>query len=124
MYPISNKANASAATSNMDRAIEKCRKSIKLHSIKKKPAKNYKQYNDPKYQAFYNQTEFNPALKEAWMMLGKAEFHKGDFLGSVGTFSYISRHFATVPEIVAESQIWTARAYTEMDWKQNTFLLL
>ena len=116
MYPISNKANASAATSNMDRAIEKCRKSIKLHSIKKKPAKNYKQYNDPKYQAFYNQTEFNPALKEAWMMLGKAEFHKGDFLGSVGTFSYISRHFATVPEIVAESQIWTARAYTEMDW--------
>ena len=116
MYPIGNKASATAAVSNMDRTIEKCRKAIKLHSIRKKPQKNYKKANDPKYMSFYNQNEFNPALREAWMLLGKAEFHKGDFLGSVGTFSYIGRYYASVPQMVVQSQIWTARAYTEMGW--------
>jgi len=116
MYPVSNKASATAAVSNMDRTIEKCRKAIKLHSIRKKPQKDYKKANDPKYLSFYNQNEYNPALREAWMMLGKAEFHKGDFLGSVGTFSYIGRYYASVPEMVVQSQIWTARAYTEMGW--------
>ncbi|MBP1638265.1 MAG: hypothetical protein H6Q18_1054, partial [Bacteroidetes bacterium] len=116
MYPISNKANVTVATSNMDRTIEKCRKAMKLHSIRKKPQKNFKKANDPKYKSFYNQNEFNPALKEAWMTLGKAEFHKGDFLGSIGTFSYIGKFYASVPEMVVQSQLWTARAYTEMDW--------
>ena len=116
MYPIGNKASATAAVSNMDRTIEKCRKAIKLHSIRKKPQKNYKKANDPKYLSFYNQNEFNPALRQAWMLLGQAEFHKGDFLGSVGTFSYIGRYYASVPQMVVQSQIWTARAYTEMDW--------
>ena len=50
------------------------------------------------------------------MQLGKAEFHKGDFLGSVGTFGYITRFFATYPDIVWAAQLWTARAYAEMDW--------
>ena len=86
MYPISHHSNASAATSNMDLAIEKCRKAIKLHSIKLKPQKDYKKANLPEYMLFYNQQEFNPALIEAWLLLAKAEFHKGDFLGSVGTF--------------------------------------
>jgi len=55
MYPISKHSNASAATANMDRAIEKARKAIKLHSIKQKPEKNYKKWNSAEYQAFYNQ---------------------------------------------------------------------
>ena len=42
MYPISHHSNANAATSDMDRTIEKCRKAIKLHSIKIKPEKNLK----------------------------------------------------------------------------------
>lgn len=116
MYPSSHHEILSSAGSNMGRAIEKSRKAIKLHSIKKKPNKNFKKWNDPKYRAWYEQNEFNPALKQAWLMLAKSEFHKGDFLGSVGTFSYIIKHYATVPDVVAEAQIWTARAYAEMDW--------
>ena len=50
------------------------------------------------------------------MQLGKAEFHKGDFLGSVGTFSYITRFYATDPDLVMAAQLWIARAYAEMDW--------
>ncbi len=116
MYPISHHKNASAATSNMDRTIEKCRKAIKLHSIKIKPEKNLKKANDPDYKLFYNQEEFNPALKDVWLQLGKAEFHKGDFLGSVGTFSYVARHYSGDKDMVAKCQLWMVRAYAEMDW--------
>lgn len=116
MFPISNHTNAASASGNMDRTIEKSRKAIKLHSIRKKPERDYKRYNDPTYQAFYNQNEFNPELKNAWMLIGQAEFHKGDFLGSVGTFAYITRFYATDPEMVKAAQLWTARAYKEMDW--------
>lgn len=116
LFPISNHANAQSASGNMDRAIEKSRKAIKLHSIKKKPERNHRKMRDPKYRAWYNQNEFNPELKKAWLQLGRAEFHKGDFLGAVGTFSYITRHYATEPEVVQEAQLWMARAYREMDW--------
>jgi len=116
MYPISRHSNASAATSNMDLTIEKCRKAIKLHSIKVKPSKNYKKANQPDYKLFYNQEEFNPALKEAWLLLAKAEFHKANFLGAVGTFSYIVRHYGTDKDMEATCQLWIARSYGEMGW--------
>ncbi len=109
MYPISHHSNASAAKTNMDLTIEKCRKAIKLHSIKIKPKKNYKKANSPEYKLFYQQEEFNPALKEAWLLLGKAEFHKADFLGSVGTFSYIIRHYGTDKNFEATCQLWIVR---------------
>lgn len=116
MYPISHHENASAATSSMDRTIEKCRKAIKLHSIKVKPKKDYKKANQPDYLLFYNQQEFNPALKDAWMLLAKAEFHKGDFLGSVGSFMYVAKMYAIDKDIVAQCQLWITRAYSEMGW--------
>ena len=116
LYPISHHDNASAATSNMDRAIEKGRKAIKLHSIKAKPKRDSKKWSDPAYRAFYEQSEFNPALKDAWMLVAKSEFHKADFLGSIGTFTYISRFYATDKDLVAQCQLWMVRAYAEMDW--------
>ena len=116
MYPISHHSNATAATSDMDKTIEKCRKAIKLHSIKVKPKKDLNKYNSPEYKVFYNQEEFNPALGEAWLLLAKAEFHKGDFLGSFGTFSYIVRHYGSDKDMVAVCQLWIARAYGEMGW--------
>ena len=118
LYPVSNHEAAQAATSKMDLTIEKCRKCIKLHSIKTKPKKvNYdKKRNNPKYAAWLEQEEFNNQIDNAWMMLAKAEFHKGEFLGSISTFNYIIRHYANDADIVAQCQLWTARAYAEMGW--------
>lgn len=116
MYPISYKENQTVATSQMDRTIEKCRKAIKKHSITKKPERNKKKWKDPKYQYFYNQEEYVHGVKEAWILLGKAELHKGDFLGAASTFGYIQRHYPSDLEIVCEARIWQARAYGEMDW--------
>lgn len=116
MYPISYKENQTVATSQMERTIEKCRKAIKKHSITKKPKRNKDKWKEPKYQYFYNQEEFVHGVKEAWILLGKAELHKGDFLGAASTFGYIQRHYPSDPEIVCEARIWQARAYGEMDW--------
>lgn len=116
MYPISRHSNATSAISNMDRTIEKCRKAIKLHSIKVKPVKNYRKSNDPKYKLYYSQQEFNPALKEAWLLLAQAEFHKADFIGSAATFAYVSRLYSSDNDMVSKCQLWIARAYGEASW--------
>jgi tetratricopeptide (TPR) repeat protein len=117
LYPISYHEAANAGSSQMDRTIEKCRKCIKLHSIKARPKINYdKKRKDPKYAAWLEQEEFNKEMGNAWMLLAKAEFHKGDFLGSVSTFNYITRHYSYDADIVAQCQLWIARAYGEMGW--------
>lgn len=117
LYPVSNHEAAKAATSQMDRTIEKCRKCIKLHSIKARPKVNYdKKRTNPTYAAWLEQEEFNNQMGNAWMLLAQAEFHKGDFLGSVSTFNYIARHYSHDVDMVAQCQLWIARAYAEMDW--------
>lgn len=117
LYPVSNHQAAAAAASQMDKTIEKCRKCIKLHSIKAKPKRDPKKANDPKYKLWLQSEEFNAAMDEAWMRLGEAEFHKGDFLGAVSTFNYIIRHYQNNPDIIARCQLWIARAYAEMEWQ-------
>ena len=117
LYPVSNHEAAQAASSQMDKTIEKCRKCIKLHSIKARPKINYdKKRNNPKYAAWLQQEEFNNQIGNAWIMLAKSEFHKGDFLGSISTFNYIIRHYSYDVDMVAQCQLWTARAYAEMGW--------
>ena len=117
LYPVSNHQAAESAASQMDKTIEKCRKCIKLHSIKAKPKRNPKKANDPKYKLWLQSEEFNAKMGLAWIRLGEAEFHKGDFLGAVSTFNYIINHYKNDPDIIAQSQLWIARAYGEMGWQ-------
>jgi tetratricopeptide (TPR) repeat protein len=117
LYPVSNHQAAESAASQMDKTIEKCRKCIKLHSIKSKPKRDPKKANDPKYKLWLQNEEFNKNMHLAWIRLGQAEFHKGDFLGAVSTFNYIIRHYQNDPDMVAQCQLWTARAYAEMGWQ-------
>ncbi|MCQ2335347.1 MAG: tetratricopeptide repeat protein [Paludibacteraceae bacterium] len=116
LYPVSDHKAAESSAGKMDRTIEKCRKCIKLHSIKKKPKSDHKKMRDPKYRQWLKQEEFNPSMPMAWIRLGQAEFHKGDFLGAVSTFAYIQRHFSYDKDLVAQSQLWQVRSYAEMDW--------
>lgn len=117
LYPVSNHDAASAAATQMDKTIEKCRKCIKLHSIKTKPKRDPKKANDPKYKIWLQSEEFNANMKLAWMRLGEAEFHKADFLDAVSTFNYIINHYQNDPDIIAQCQLWIARAYAEMGWQ-------
>lgn len=117
LYPVSNHTAAEAATAQMERTIEKCRKCIKLHSIKARPKIDYdKKRKNPEYAAWLEQEEFNNQIDDAWLLLGKAEFHKGDFLGSISTFNYVAQHYAYDPDVIAQCQLWIVRAYAEMGW--------
>lgn len=117
LYPVSNHKAAESAASQMDKTIEKCRKCIKLHSIKTKPKRDPKKANDPKYKEWLKSEEFNANMRLAWIRLGEAEFHKGDFLGAVSTFKYIINHYQNDADMIAQSQLWIARAYAEMGWQ-------
>lgn len=49
--------------------------------------------SDPKYREYMKRDEYNPFIHNAWRLMGKAQYYKGDFLGAAATFLYISRHF-------------------------------
>lgn len=116
MYPVSHHDNAAAATSQMDRTIEKCRKAIKTRSVKTKPELSRSKRYSAKGKAFMKKEEYNPFMDEVWLLLGKAEFHKADFLGAVGTFNYIMRHFSDDQDVVAACRLWVIRSYAELGW--------
>ena len=100
-------------TGDFKRTIEKMQKAIQLHSIKKKPAKRN---SSPKEKAFRARDEFNPFLHNAWLMMGKAQYLNGDFLGAASTFFYIAKHFTWLPDVVTEARLWQARSYCALDW--------
>ena len=118
MHPVSAYGNPKETKPNgsFDRTIEKCQKAIKLHSIQKKPKRNQNKMHDPKYREYVKRGEFNPFIHNAWLLMGKAQFYKGDFLAASATFIYITRHFTWKPDQIAESRIWQARCYLEMGW--------
>lgn len=116
LFIVSNHENAKGSAAQMDITIEKCRKAIKVHSIKKKPKRDGSRIREEAYRNYYNQEEFNPMISRAWLLLGQAEFHKTDFMGAVGTFTYITRHFSTEKPVVVAATLWKARSYAEMGW--------
>ncbi len=95
MHPAQAYANPKdpQPSGSFDRTIEKCQKAIQLHSIKKRPKRNSKKMSDPKYREYMKRDEYNPFIHNAWRLMGKAQYYKGDFLGAAATFLYISRHF-------------------------------
>lgn len=117
LYPVSNHKAAEASAANMDKTIEKCRKCIKLHSIKSKPKRDPKKANDPNYKIWLKSKEFNANMGMAWLRLGEAEFHKGDFLGAISTMNYTIRLYENDADMIAQCQLWIARAYAELGWQ-------
>lgn len=101
---------------SFERTIEKCQSAIQKHSIKSKPKRKQGQRNNPKYKEFMQREEYNPFIHNAWLLMGKAQYNKGDFLGAASTFMYIAQHFPWLPKTVAEARIWQARSYLALDW--------
>lgn len=100
-------------TGDFKRTIEKMQKSIQLHSIKKKPTKRTASQKEKDFRA---RTEFNPFLHNSWLTMAKSQYLNGDFSGAATTFTYISKNFTWLPEVVTEARIWTALSYAALDW--------
>lgn len=116
LYTVGNKASRDLGKANFDRAIEKCQKVIKLHSIKKRPEWNKSRKKTAKDIEWLNRKEYNPFLWKAWLLMGRSQFQKGSFDEAASTFAYMSRLYATQPAIYGKARAWLARCYTEEDW--------
>ncbi len=118
MHPAEARSNPKAPQpgGSFDRTIEKMEKAIALHSIKKKPKRKSGKGRDPKYQEWLSRDEYNPYLHNAWYMLAKAQYMKGEFLDAAATFRYIARHFTWKNDLVQECQVREALCYCAMGW--------
>ena len=116
LYTVSNKNSREIGKGNFDRAIEKAQKAIKQHSIKRKPEWNKSRKKTDKDKEWLARREYNPFLWKAWMLMGRAQFHKGDFDEAASTFSYMSRLYATQPAIYGKARAWLAKCYIESDF--------
>ena len=124
LFPISKESTRSAGGGSFDKAIEKSQKAVKLHSIKQKPKKKAGRELTEKDKQWYAKKEYNPFLHNAWMLMGKAQFQKGEFLEAASTFSYITRLYSDEPEIVAEARMRMAQCYAELEWNYEAENLL
>lgn len=50
------------------------------------------------------------------MLMGQAQFQKGEFLEAETTFAYIARLYETNPQMATLARIWMAQCYSQMDW--------
>lgn len=116
LYTVSNKKSASLGKGNFDRAIEKCEKTIKQHSIKKRPVWTKSGKKTAKDIEWLSRREYNPFLWKAWYMMGRSQFMQGEFEAAAATFSYMSHMYATQPKINGLAKAWLAKCYAEYDW--------
>ena len=116
LYPIGNQNTVGTGSGDFERAIEKSQKAVTLHSIKKKPKKKAGRSMSAAERKYRSRIEFNPYLHHAWMLMGKAQFQKGDFPEAAATFAYVARLYETQPEISAEARLRLAECYTLLGW--------
>lgn len=114
LIPLFTVGNASSRTlggSDFDLAIEKSKKAIKTHSIKRRPQWNRNRRKTDKDREWLNRKEYNPFLWKAWLLMGKSQFMKGDFDDAAATFRYMCRLYATQPGVYCRARAWLARCY-------------
>lgn len=116
MYISTNKTTAGIGKSNYETTITKCEKAIKVHSIKKRPTIKPNQRKDEKMKAFLARKEFNPYMYHAWLMMGEAQFQKGEFIEAASTYNYIIRLYQAQPEIASIAKAKLARCYVALEW--------
>ena len=116
LYTVGNPESRTLGEANFDRAIEKCQKAIKLHSIKRRPKWTKSRKKTEKDLEWLNRKEYNPFLWKAWLLMGRAQFMKGSFDEAASTFAYMSRLYATQPAIYGRARAWLAKCYIEQDW--------
>lgn len=116
LFPISDKTAQGTGKSSFDRAIEKSKKCVTLHSIKKRPVKKNGNRGKKQNDKWKSQKEFNPFLWHAWMLMADAQMHEGEFLEAASTYSYISRLYSNEPSIVFEANMKMAQCYSELGW--------
>ena len=102
---------AASITPDMDRSIKKSGKLISMHSITTKP-KRKKGDLSPKQKEFYNKKEYNKWVDDAYLLIGKANFYKKDYITAEQTFIYVIDNYPKTNEFFI-AQLFLLRTYIE-----------
>lgn len=113
MFAYCVQADGQVPTAQMKRAIRKGLKLIDKHSITVKPQRKPSS-NNPEYQDFYNQREFNRWVDDAWILIGKAHIYSQNWYEAVSAFDMVLQIFPD-HKTHLEAMLWMARAYIEME---------
>lgn len=113
-YPSLSDIEKSTPSGPFDLVIEKTEKAIREHSITTKPRRDPAKAQSQEYRQWLGQEEFNPFLKNVWLLRGKAYLQNGDYNEALSVFSGMLRIFAHDSHLVDETEIWMLRTYTEM----------
>lgn len=103
--------NNSAATGDMDRAILKASKLIKIHSITTKPKAKGGDLS-PRQKAFYAKKEYCNWVDDAYLLMGKSYFVKRDFYQANKNFEYLITEYKNHP-IKHNAILWLAQSKCE-----------
>lgn len=112
VFTYGNKDVASSISSDMDLGIKKASKLITLHSIKAKPKVKKKGRMTPQEKEFYNKNEYNKWVDDAYILIGKAYFHKMDYQNATETFNFIIREYPKESSKY-EGLIWLTRVHSQ-----------
>jgi len=112
-----------AIAPEMDRSITKATKLITMHSLTVKPDIKADKELSPKHKEFYSKKEYNKWIDEAYLLMGKAHFHKMEYSRAKEVFNYILSNYAEDYSIF-EARMWLARlANEESRFKESEELL-
>lgn len=108
--------------SNMERAVIKAQKAIKLHSITRKP-KRRNNNKSVKYKQFRKKKEYNAYIDDCYLLIGKGNFYNKKYSKADKAFTYIIRQFHD-KSVVVEAKIWYIRSLTEQKKYAQAKLLI
>lgn len=93
LFVDSKEEFSGSGSGDMEKAIQKSAKGIKIHSITKKPSVKKSGSMSKKDKEFYDQKEFNKWIDDCYLLMGKAYFIKRDYLQARQNFEYLVRRF-------------------------------
>jgi len=112
VFPISHVQASKTAASEMETALNKSAKVIKLHSITAKPKRRSGSMSKKK-KDFYNKPEYCNWVDDSWFLTGKSKLVNHDLYGAEEAFEYVVKEYSNEP-IIYDASIWLARTYNEM----------
>ena len=112
IYAYSDQTASKAAYTDMDKAIKKASKVIKLHSIKVKPKHKKGHTKSKKEKEFYSKNEYCKWIDDSYMLMGKAHLYNRNYSDAAEAFEYVVKEYSKEP-VKYEALVWLARTYNE-----------
>ncbi|RKD92481.1 tetratricopeptide repeat protein [Mangrovibacterium diazotrophicum] len=112
VYKSSMGGTERIASAEMDNAILKASKLIKIHSITKKPKR--RKNRTAAYKNLASKDEYNVWVDDSYILMGKAYFYQKKFPQAMENFNYVIRKYGDQPSHY-EALIWLIRCYSEQE---------